>query len=304
MPRNNIRGSGVVQEVDFRFSEESIRKGSKTFHFASRFMNRSRRDAFYAIYAFCRHTDDLVDDNEGNPRLQRLLIRDWKRRFLEAYRAGHSDDPVLNPFVYVMKKHHVPLRYPLELIKGVSMDIDKKEYGTFRELRRYCFRVASVVGLMLMHTLGIENARRSRQCAIKLGIAMQLTNILRDVGEDARMGRVYFPKDELARFGLTIKDILSLNRTQGLIDFLKFQVERARGYYQDAIRGLAMIHRDVRLVVALALTLYREILSVIEENQYEVFGRRAYVTLSRKAMLYLKLVLFGYPQPVAAAAVE
>jgi len=288
--------------VDFRYAEESIRKGSKTFHFASRFMNRSRRDAFYAIYAFCRHTDDLVDDNEGNPKLQRPLIRDWKRRFMEAYKAGESDDPVLNPFVYTMKKHNIPLHYPLELIRGVAMDIDKKEYATFRELRRYCFRVASVVGLMLMHTLGIENARRSRQCAINLGIAMQLTNILRDVGEDARMGRVYFPKDELARFGLSIRDILSLNKTQGLIDFLKFQVERARRYYADAVRGLSMIHNDVRMVVALALTLYREILSVIEENGYEVYARRAYVNTLRKAVLYTRLVIIGYPDvaPVPA----
>ncbi|MFH0884630.1 MAG: phytoene/squalene synthase family protein [Candidatus Micrarchaeota archaeon] len=282
--------------VDYRFAENAISKGSKTFHFASRFMGRERRNAFYAIYAFCRHTDDLVDDNEGNPRIQKLLIRDWKRRFLEAYRNGYSSDPVLNPFIHVMKKYDVPLRYPLELIRGVSMDISKKEYATFTELRRYCFRVASVVGLMLMRTLGIENAKRSKRCAINLGIAMQLTNILRDVGEDARMGRVYFPKDELARFGLTIKDILSLQKKDGLMDFLKFQVERARRYYKEAMQSIATIHREVRMVIALASTLYREILSVIEENEYEVFGKRAYVNTMRKITLYLRLVFIGYPQ--------
>ncbi len=283
--------------VDYRFAESAISKGSKTFYFASRFMGRERRNAFYAIYAFCRHTDDLIDNNEGNPRLQRLLIRDWKKRFLEAYKKGYSTDPVLNPFVHVMKQYSIPLRYPLELIRGVSMDISKKEYRTFTELRRYCFRVASVVGLMLMRTLGIENARRSKRCAINLGIAMQLTNILRDVGEDARMGRVYFPKDELARFGLTIADILSLNKKEGLMDFLKFQVERARSYYREAMRGIATIHTEVRMVIALASTLYREILSVIEENEYEVFGKRAYVNTFRKVMLYMRLVIFGYPQP-------
>jgi len=263
-------------------------------------MGRDRRNAFYAVYAFCRHTDDLVDDNTGNPRLQKMLIRDWKKRFLEAYRAGSSTDPVLDPFVYIIKKHNVPLRYPLELIRGVSMDIGKKEYGTFRELRRYCFRVASVVGLMLMHVLGVESVRRGKKYAIKLGIAMQLTNILRDVGEDARMGRVYFPKDELARFGLTISDILSFRKTKSFIEFLRFQVARARKYYTEAMRGIAMMHREARMVIAVASTAYREILSVIEENEYEVFGKRAYVNTFRKVMLYLRLVIFGCPGPLPA----
>lgn len=284
-------------DVDFKFVEDSIRKGSKTFHFASRFIGKDRRNAFYAIYAFCRHTDNLVDDNERNPRLQELLIRDWKKRFLEAYNRGYSTDPILNPFVFIMKKYGIPLRYPLELIRGVRMDIRKKEYGTFKELRRYCFRVASVVGLMLMYVMGIENLQKAKKYAIKLGIAMQLTNILRDVGEDARMGRVYFPMDELAQFGLAISDILLLRKTAALIEFLKFQVRRARAYYDEAMKGLTMVHKEVRLVIALALNLYREILSVIEENGYEVFSRRAYVNTFRKVVLYLNLVFFGLSQP-------
>ncbi len=259
-------------------------------------MSRERRNAFYAIYAFCRHTDNLIDDNEGNPKLQRMLIRDWKKRLLEAYRQGFSSDPILNPFVFIMKKHSIPLRYPLDLIKGVSMDISKKEYGSFAELRTYCYRVASVVGLMLMYVMGIEDVRRAEKYATKLGIAMQLTNILRDVGEDARMGRVYFPKDELASFGLSTGEVLSFHKTERMIRFLKFQVARARRYYEEAARGLAMIHKEVRLVIALAYTLYSEILSVIEENEYEVFGKRAYVNTFRKVMLYLRLILLGYPE--------
>ncbi len=282
--------------VDFRFAAQSIKKGSKTFYFASRFMSRERRNAFYAIYAFCRHTDNLVDDHEGKPELQTLLIKDWKKRFLEGYDSGQSNDPILNPLIYIMKKYNIPKTYPLELIKGVGMDIYKKEYGTFSELKRYCFRVASVVGLMLMYVMGISDLKKAKKYAVKLGIAMQLTNILRDVGEDARMGRVYFPKDELAKFGLNVKDILSLNKTASVIKFLKFQVARAKKYYGAAIKGLMMIHKEVRLVIALAFTLYREILNVIEENEYEVFGKRAYVNTFRKVMLYLKLMIFGYPQ--------
>lgn len=287
-------------ETHFRFAEESIRKGSKTFHFASRFMNGERRRAFHAVYAFCRQTDNLVDDNEGNPKLQRMLIADWRKRLLQAYAEGRSDDPILNPFVHIMKKYNMPIRYPLELIRGVRMDIGKKEYSTFRELRRYCFRVASVVGLMLLYILGINPITASaKRYATKLGIAMQLTNILRDVGEDARMGRVYFPQDELARFGLAKEDILSLKVSQSkaasFMAFIEFQVKRARRYYHEAVKVLAAIRSDVRMVIALCFTLYREILSVIEENQYEVFAKRAYVTSLRKLALYVRILFIGVP---------
>lgn len=259
-------------------------------------MRKEFRNAFYAVYSFCRHTDNLIDDNEGNPKLQRALIRAWKKQFLEAYDKGYSTDPILNVFVFTMKKYKIPLRYPLELIKGVSMDIYKKEYRTFSELHRYCYRVASVVGIMLTYVMGIKNVKKAKKHAIKLGIAMQLTNILRDVGEDARMGRVYFPKDELKKFGLTIKDILSLRKTANFIKFIKFQITRARKYYEEAMKGLSMIHKDVRLVVSLAFTLYREILKAIEENNYEVYQKRAYVNLFRKVLLYFHLILFGVPQ--------
>jgi phytoene synthase len=251
---------GKELEMQFRCAEDSIRKGSKTFHFASRFMRGDRRKAFHAVYAFCRQTDNLVDDNEGKPKLQRMLIKDWRKRLLEAYKAGHSTDPILNPFIHIMKKYGMPLRYPLELIRGVSMDIDKKEYKTFRELRRYCFRVASVVGLMLLYILGINPiTTTAKRYATKLGIAMQLTNILRDVGEDARMGRVYFPEEELARYGLTRQDILKQDivrlKDADFVSFIKFQVARARRYYREAVKVLAAIHSEVRMVIALCFTL-------------------------------------------------
>lgn len=291
-------GNNVAKEkVDFRYAEECIKKGSKTFHFASRFLGRDKRNAFNAIYAFCRHTDNLIDDNEGKPRLQRMLIRDWRRRLIKAYADGSSDDQILGPFVHVMKKHQMPIRYPLELIKGVSMDIGKKEYKTFSELRRYCYRVASVVGLMLLHAMGMASSEieRVKRYGIKLGIAMQLTNILRDVGEDARMGRVYFPKDELKQFGLSIQDILSLRKTENLIHFLKFQVKRARAYYREAMAGLSMYHKESRMMISMALALYREILKVIEENGYEVYSKRAYVNTMRKVYLYFRIMIFGVP---------
>jgi phytoene synthase len=179
--------------VDFTHAEQSIKRGSKTFYFASRFMNRELRNSFYAVYAFCRHTDNLIDDNEGNPKLQRALITEWKKKFQEAHKKGYSSEPILNSFVFTMKKYKIPLRYPLDLIKGVRMDISKKQYNTFSELRRYCYRVASVVGVMLTYVMGAGSIRKAKKHAINLGIAMQLTNILRDVGEDAKMGRVYFP---------------------------------------------------------------------------------------------------------------
>jgi len=285
---------------DFKYVESTIKTGSKSFYFASQCMRREHRNAIYAIYAFCRHSDNLIDDNEGKPELQRLLIKDWQKRFIKDYKNGYSTDPILNPFIFVMRKHKIPVNYPLELIRGVSMDIGKKEYKTFRELRKYCFRVASIVGLMLMHVLDVKNIQKAKKYAAKLGIAMQLTNILRDVGEDARMGRVYFPKDELTKFGLTIRDILSLRKTTNLINFLKFQVARARQYYQEAMAGFMRIHKEVGIGVTLALSLYREILKVIEENEYDVYHKRAYVHFFRKILIYLKVVLFGYSSPTTS----
>ncbi len=290
--------------VDFKHAESSIKKGSKTFYFASRFMGCELRDSFYAVYAFCRHTDNLIDDNENNPKLQRILIRQWKKEFLDTYKNNYSTNPILNSFVYTMKKYNIPLRYPLELIRGVKTDITKKEYATFAELRRYCYRVASVVGIMLTYVMGVGDISKAKKYATKLGIAMQLTNILRDVGEDARLGRVYFPKDELAQFGLTLRDILSLKRTKSLIEFLKFQIERARRYYAEAVRGISMLQKDVRPVISLAFTLYREILGVIEENGYEVYSKRAYVNIFRKIFLYLHLMFFGSSMPIMQVSPE
>ena len=288
--------------MNFAYCTESIKKGSKTFYFASRFMNRELRNSFYAVYAFCRQTDNIVDDNEGDPKTQKKLIRAWKKEFLTAYGKGRSSNQILNPFVYTMKRYKIPLRYPLELIRGVSMDITKKRYNTFAELRRYCYRVASVVGVMLTYVMGAGNVYKAKKYAIRLGIAMQLTNILRDVGEDAKMGRIYLPMNELRRFGLSTRNILSLKKTDKLIKFLKFQIARARKYYQDAVRGIMMLHKDVRPVISLAFTLYREILRVIEENGYEVFNKRAYVTFLRKLLLYARILILGVPQAASTKA--
>jgi phytoene synthase len=286
--------------VDFKPSEEVTKRSSTTYYFPIRLTGREYRNYLYSIYAFCRHTDDLVDDNEDNPELQDALTREWKKDFLRAYRKGHSDDPILNAFVFTMKKHNIPLRYPLELIKGMRMDIYKKEYKKFSELRRYCYRVASVVGLMLIHTMGVGKVRKAREYATKLGMAMQLTNILRDVGEDARMGRVYFPEDELARFGLCRNDILSLRKSPHFTDFLKFQLARARRYYEEAkpINDFAMIHKEPRLFISLAFTVCREILNAIEGATYEVCQKRPHVSIFRKISLALYVIVRGVPRDI------
>jgi len=285
-------------EPDFKYAEETIKRGSKTFYFASGFMPRTIRNHFYSIYSFCRHTDNLIDDNDGNVSGQRLLISEWKANFLDAYRTGKSKDRILNTFVHTMKKFRIPVSLPLDLIKGVSMDIWKKSYQTFNELKLYCYRVASVVGLMLMHVMGIRNLAQAKPYAIKLGMAMQLTNILRDVGEDAKMGRVYFPKDELAKFNINFDDILHLRKVTNLGAFLQFQINRAKKLYFEALEGLKMISQEIRFVVSMAMLLYREILYVIEENKYEVYNTRAYVTTFRKILLALRAGIFGVPSIV------
>jgi phytoene synthase len=170
----------------------------------------------------------------------------------------------------------------------VRMDLETSEYQTWEELRLYCYRVASVVGLLLLPVLGSRD-ERAAEYAIELGIAMQLTNILRDVGEDARMGRIYIPSEDFARFGYDPDRLRA-----GVIDadfraLMQFEIDRARSYYDSAQRGIALLHRSARPAILAAALLYSRILHRIEVNGYDVFTRRAYVTTPHKLRLLTTL---------------
>ncbi|MES2766367.1 MAG: phytoene/squalene synthase family protein [Bacteroidota bacterium] len=259
---------------------------AKTFYFASYFLPKPKRDACYALYAFCRFADDLVDNapvNEaGFSSAAHDIVNQWKTALNDVYFKKEAANPVMIAWTDVLEKFHIPKNLPEELIEGVLMDTYINRYETFDDLYNYCYKVASVVGLMTSEIFGYKNPDALPH-AIDLGIAMQLTNIARDIGEDASLGRIYIPKEELERFKISEESILSHRFDNSFKNLLQFQIERSHTYYDSADKGIPYLDTDSRLTVQLMSTNYRRILGRIEKNNYDVFKKRASLSLIQKA---------------------
>jgi phytoene synthase len=255
---------------------ELTQEHSKTFYMASGLLPPAKRKAVRALYAFCRVTDDLVDNANGDPLFQ---LAAWRERALLTPPA--ADDPVSLAWADTITRCRIPRLYAHQLIDGVAKDITVKRYKTFDELAEYSYGVASTVGLMAMHIIGFSGPE-AIPYAVKLGVALQLTNILRDIWEDWTMGRLYLPQDELAEYGLSEVDIAARQLTDRWRAFIQFQIERNYRIYAEAMPGIAMLHRDGRFAIAAAAELYRAILENIKARDGDVFRQRAYVPRSEK----------------------
>jgi phytoene synthase len=250
---------------------------------ASGLLPRAKRRAVRVLYAFCRVTDDLVDKDAGDsPNLPASNLAAWRARALATPTA---DDVLLNAWYGVRAQYRIPSTYVRQLIDGIGSDLTTKRYATFEDLARYCYGVASTVGLMAMHIIGYRD-HAAIPYAVKLGVALQLTNILRDIGEDFRQGRIYLPQEDLERFDYTEDDLARATidgRFRALIDF---EIARAKKLYGEAWDGIKMLSPDGRLAIAAAADLYRGILDKIVANQYDVFHRRAHLgTIEKLARL-------------------
>ena len=249
---------------------------------AAQMLPKDRRWATYALYAFCRYADNLVD--HPRDRTQRELeceIQSLIDELCTAYRSGESQHPIVQPFVYIAKKHDIPIEYPLDLIKGIEMDVQQTRYETFEDLHLFCYRVAGVVGLMMTHVLGY-GSKAAFKYAEKLGIAMQLTNILRDVQEDKEMGRIYLPIEEMKKFGVSEGDILAENMTANLERLMQFQVARADRYYEEAHEGISLLKPGSQFAIYAASRIYRGILRKIEAQNCNPFLGRVFVPRKNK----------------------
>lgn len=249
---------------------------SRSFYLASGLMEPEPRRAARALYAFCRTTDDIVDDSGYEAE---ALLLTWRERSL-SWRPPRQD-LVAVAWADARAKYSIPQRYAEQLIDGVARDLVQNRYETFEDLTTYCYGVASTVGLMSMHITGYESKDAVRY-AVKLGVALQLTNILRDVAEDWKRGRNYLPQEELRAFGLSDADI-DTGVNDGTYDerwreFMKFQIARAHHIYDEAWPGIDMLDPQGRLAIAAAATFYRGILDDIEAHDYDVFSRRAHVS--------------------------
>lgn len=265
----------------YDYCEQLTRHHSKSFYFASAFLPEEKRRAIRALYAFCRCSDDLVDEPEHGLAYS---FEGWAALAHSRQIEMKMTHPVLAAWSDTYQRYNLPAKVIDELLAGVRMDLSISRYTTFEQLWLYCYRVASTVGLLSMHIIGYQPG--AKEYAIKLGVALQLTNILRDVGDDARRGRIYLPLDDLTRFGLTEQDILNGCNDERYRAFIKFQISRAEQLYQEAWPGIAMLHPDGRLAVAAAAEIYRAILPVIEKNNYDNHTKRAFVPKWKKlAML-------------------
>jgi phytoene synthase len=258
---------------------EATAKGSKSFYFATRFFPPHLAQAAYGVYWFCRSTDDIVDENPDLPAARRELEA-WREQLVAVMNGQTVDSPVLMLFEHTRRQTGFPEQYPLELIEGMRMDLERARYANFTELRLFCYRVASVVGLMMSHVIGFRGDALTY--AEELGIAMQLTNILRDLGEDADRGRIYLPADELARFGYSEADLLARRRGPAFDALMRFQIDRARGYYERSFPGIPLLKPEGRFAVEIAAKVYRDILGRIETMDYNVYARRAVVPTWKK----------------------
>ncbi len=244
---------------------------SRSFYLATSLLPAPKRRAIRALYAVCRTTDDLVD---SCPTDAAVALASWRKKVLAAHAA--ADDPVLIAWTDARLRYQIPLSYVQQFIDGVARDLRQTRYGTFDELAGYAYGVASTVGLMSMRIIGCVDPAAVLY-AIKLGVALQLTNILRDVREDWQRGRLYLPLEELAAYDLTEADIAAGQVDDRWRAFMRFQIARARRLYAEAQPGIALLEPDGRFAVAAAAELYRAILQDIETHAYDVFSRRAHV---------------------------
>ena len=269
-------------ERAYKYCQQTTRFHAKSFYFCAHFLPREKRRAIYAMYALCRHIDDEVDEAEVHDEDgARAAVERWRVELDKVYRGGAAHTPVLVAWRDMLARYRIAQELPLELMRGVLMDIYQKRYESWDELRVYCYRVASVVGLMSSEIFGYRDPSTLHYAAA-LGLAMQLTNILRDVGEDFAMGRVYLPQEDLRRFGVTEESLARKEVSPEFRALMSFEIQRAREFYRAAEKGIPLLERDARFCVLLAARLYARILDEIERAGFDVFTRRAHLSLAGK----------------------
>jgi len=280
-------GDAELQSA-YRHTAALTRSHSKSFSLASALLPEEKRSAVRALYAFCRTVDDIVDESSDYDREVQL---DYWRTVTQTASAPTSNR-VAAAWADTLARYHIPRHYALQLIDGVARDLKQTRYQTFHDLTTYCYGVASTVGLMSMYIVGFKS-NDAVPYAIKLGVALQMTNILRDVGEDYRNGRVYLPREDLLFHGISETDIELGNVTNRWRQLMKFQIDRTRQLYAESWQGLKLLEREGQLAIGAASVFYQGILDDIEKNDYNVFNRRASLSAFEKASripaLWLKL---------------
>lgn len=272
----------MTTEQAQRYCESLTKQSGSNFVHSFAFLSPERRDAMYAVYAFCQEVDDLVDHPKPGVDCQEELD-DWRAQLASMY-TGTPSFPVAIGLAKHAKTFDLPLEYFEELINGVEMDLTIRRYATFTDLYQYCYRVASVVGLICIKVFGAQSPRAD-EYAINLGVAFQLTNILRDIGVDAKRDRIYLPQEDLIRFDCLERDLFANANTPAFEQLMAFQARRAHKYYAKAQAALHPEDRKALLVAEIMRKVYFRILCRIEYDPSRVFQERIRVPSPMKATI-------------------
>ena len=276
----------MTVEESYQYCVRVARSRAKNFYYSFVLLSAQQRKAMCAIYAFMRYCDDLSDE----PGAARAPMERWRAELEDALEGRFSEHPVWPAFHHTVKRFGIPHDYFRQMIDGVTSDLESHRFETFDDLYQYCYRVASVVGLTIIHIFGFDT-RSALPLAEKCGIAFQLTNILRDVREDADAGRIYFPMEDLRRFGVSEEDLAGGRRTEGFMKLMRFEAARARAYYNESAPLLDLIHPRSRSSLWALIAIYSRLLERIEAANYDVFSRRVRLSLFEKSWIVVRAMV-------------
>ena len=253
-------------------SAKNIAKKSKSsFYYAFNLLPNDKRDAMNTVYAFCRQTDDIIDEGDEANDLKYEKLRKWRIELQKAF-AGNSEYILLNTLAKTILKFNIPVDPFFELIKGVEMDLKKNRYLTFQDLQEYCYRVASTVGLMCIEIFGYKH-KSTKEFAVNLGIALQLTNILRDIKKDAEKGRIYLPQEDFKLFGYSEQELLSDTYNMNFRQMMEYEAKRAKKYFDKANRALNLDDKASMFAARAMQHIYERMLDKIIDADYDVFRK-------------------------------
>jgi phytoene synthase len=273
-------------DQSYQYCLKVARTRAKNFYYAFVLLSRQQRKAMCAIYAFMRYCDDLSDE----PGASRAAVEKWRAELEDALEGRFSDHPVWPAFHHTVRRFGIPHDYFRQMIDGISSDLEPRRVETFDELYRYCYQVASVVGLTIIHIFGFDT-RSALPPAEKCGVAFQLTNILRDIREDADRGRIYIPAEDLRRFGVGEEDLRAGRRDEPFLKLMRFEAARARAYYKESALLLDLIHPRSKSSLSALISIYSGLLDRIEGKNYDVFTRRVRLTLVEKSWIVVRAMV-------------
>lgn len=266
-------------------AKEISKKSKSSFYYAFNLLPAEQRDAMNTVYAFCRETDDIVDEGTVEDELKFDKLRKWRIE-LEKSLNGHSEYPLINKLSNTIQNFNIPLEPFFDLLKGMEMDLQQKRYVTFNDLQTYCYRVASTVGLMCIEIFGYRHPS-AKDFAINLGIALQLTNILRDIKKDAEKGRIYLPKEDLEKFNYHESDIFNNTYNENFQKMMQYQVERAREYFNTATDCLNREDKKAMFAARAMQHIYYRMLNKIVDADYDVYNNKIKISTAKKVGISL-----------------